>query len=214
MKKVSILFAALMIAVVGFAQSEGKFAVEINLNNPFVNADFFSTNGISARYFLSDNMVVRGTLNVGTSSDTDKIYNTEDKLFSTTKLSASSFGITPGIEFHIAKFTKGSVYAGGELGISFVNTKSSTVFGESNFGEDFSSKRGGFGFGLGVFTGVDYYVTSNIYLGAELGLNYNRNSISRGSTTTGSTTTDGTTSGSVSGLGIDVNPALRLGWRF
>lgn len=214
MKKVCLFFSFIAIAMVGYAQSAGNFGVEINLNNPFTNTDFFVIDGLKVRYFLSDDMVIRGTLNIESESSTDKTYNSDDKLVSTEKSSTSVFGITPGIELHIAKFEKGSVYLGGELGFGIVNVKSSETFSESSFGTDWNAKNGGTVFGLGVFTGVDYYLTNNIYLGAEVGLSYTFISISRGETTVGSTTTNGNSSHSLSNFGFAVNPALRLGWRF
>lgn len=216
MKKVSILFAFLAIAVLGYSQSEGKYAIEINLNNPFVNANFFSSNGINARYFISDNVAARAALNISGTTTTTKNYSGDD-LVSTTKTNAEnpfSLSLTPGIEYHIAKFNKGSVYVGGELGVTFISAKESIDYAEYNY-LDAVSKSSGFGFGIGAFTGIDYYLTNNLYLGAELGLNYALVSIARGSTTTGDDDpVQGSTATSISNLGITMNPALRLGWRF
>lgn len=214
MKKVSILFASLAIAVVSFAQ-EGKFGVEINLNNPFTNTSFFSTNGLSVRYFLSDDIVVRGSLDISGMTTTTKTYSGDD-LTSTTKSNTANpfmFSLTPGIEYHLAKFTKGSVYAGGELGLS-LTSQTTSISPEDSSIPNSKSKNGGWGLGVGAFTGVDYYLTNNLYLGAELNMYCALLSTSRGSVTTGDNTTKGPTSALSSTIGINVNPALRLGWRF
>lgn len=203
--------AVLAAGMLNFVSAQ-NFGIEINFQNPFQNNNFFSNNGLSVRYFLDDNMAIRGTLTLGSVSNSTKNYD-GDKLSNTVKTGTFSFGLQPGFEYHFVQSEKISVFAGAKIGFSLGKITSSTRYEDSSI-DDRSSKISGFGYQAGIFTGIDYSITSNLYIGAEIGLDYNGISNGRGSSTTGSTTTKGPTSESTGTLGIAVTPALRLGWKF
>lgn len=209
-----LLLAVLATGMLSFASAQ-KFGIEINFQNPFENTDFFSTNGLSVRYFVSDNVAIRGTLLIESTSDKSKQYDSEDedKVTSTSKESNISFGLLPGFEYHFVQSDRISVFAGARVGFFLQNQSESTDYEESSY-YDRSYKRSGFGFQAGAFTGVDYHLTSHLYIGAEIGLDYNFFSLGRGKTTIGSETTKGGNSYSSGSFGIKVTPSLRLGWTF
>jgi len=211
MKK-CFLMAVFAAGMMSFASSQ-NFGVEISLQNPFRNQDFFLTNGLSVRYFIADKMVIRGSLTLGSTSDSWKTYQ-NGGLFSTDKTSSFALGLLPGFEYHFAKYTKVSVFAGARIGANFLSSSTSTKYAESSFGTNQKTSRSGFGFQAGVFTGVDFNLTANLYIGAEIGLDYNANWYGRDKITVGTTTTKGNFAYSDDNLGIAVTPALRLGWKF
>jgi|GEM_PF-2532498 len=204
-----VLMAILAAGMFNVASAQ-KFGVEINLQNPFGNQDFFSNNGLSVRYFLNDKMVIRGTLNLGSNSNATKHYN-GDNLDYTTTNGFLSFGLLPGFEYHFAQYEKISVFAGARIGANLRNEFNSTKHEDGT--NDSNYKKTGFGFQAGVFTGVDFNLTPNLYLGAEIDLDYNLTLSGRG-TTNGSTPSKDQTSTTTSNLGIRVIPSLRLGWKF
>lgn len=209
MKKVILLFATVFVAFASFAQSEaGSFGVEINFN-PFGAGEspVFSTDGLKVRYFVSDNMAIRGTLSLSTITDEEGSY--ESDAFVTDKTTFSTFGIAPGFEYHVTKFDKGSVYVGAEIGAAFGNQKRS-IHTDASGVEDFNRTDKVFGLGAGVFTGVDYFITQKLYIGAELGLNYSSVKFTPENTTPD--TKDSYTKDSA--LGFTTTPTFRLGWTF
>ncbi len=216
MKKVSILFVSLFIAFAAFAQPQaGSFGVEINFD-PFTgNNPVFSTDGLKVRYFISDKMAIRGTLGFDMNTEKEGIYDSDNKLYYTEKETTTVFSLTPGFEYHVATFEKVSVYCGAEIGFAVGSGKYTEKYEDSNNGTDEEYKAGIFGFGVGAFTGVDYYITKNLYIGAELGLGFQTlKATPNKSTTIGSTTDKDDSYISNSRFGFQATPAFRLGWTF
>lgn len=235
MKKLSVIVSALLLATAGmqaqeestsFGPQAGSFGVEVQFN-PFgiflggtdaegvtVNPTF-SIDGLKMRYFISDQMAVRATLDFSTTSNKDVAYQ-EGNPYSTTKTATTTFGLTPGVEWHVAKFNRGSVYVGAEVGFAVGGTSSSLVYEKpDDVLVNTNSKGSIFGFGAGLFTGIDFYLTQNLYLGAELGLAYQSSKTTPNkSTTVGDTTTEKKDFSSTSSFGFNCEPAIRLGWTF
>ena len=138
--------------------------------------------GIRARKFVSDTKAIRLTGNVTIDDSGDGEY----------VQSAVAVGI--GVENHMNGAERLSTYWGYEGSIGFQNA--SDPIG----GPPVST----FGVSAQVFTGFDYYIMPNIYLGAEI--NY-------GIAVVNKTPEGGTVSTSIK-IQPNVLPALRLGWRF
>lgn len=210
MKKLTLLLVTLSIVFTSFAQSEtGSFGVEINFN-PFGGGEnpVFSTDGLKARYFISEDMAVRGTLSFSTNLNEAAKYMVNGR-FGTETATSTTFGFTPGFEYHVTKFDKGSVYVGAELGTTFGNQKTTFKVNESGV-NDTNHRADIFALGAGVFTGADYFITRKIYIGAELGLNYASVKITPENT-------DRNLNDEYvkeSGLGFRATPTFRLGWTF
>jgi hypothetical protein len=136
------------------------------------------------------------------------------------------FGFRPGVEYHFAGGEKLSTFAGAQLILDITSAKTTrnnylgggyspnftqTVDGQSNLGAK------GTTFGLGLYSGFDWYFTEKVYLGIEWGLNFTSTSSSDVTTTTsaGGTTTITKTAGSkAGGLAVSSVGILRLGYQF
>ena len=217
MKKVSILIAAILVSFASFAQEAGRIGVEINFDplGAFSNQNStFSVDGLKARYFISEDVVIRGTINFSSNPSKREVYDVaNDKLESTTKSSNTYFGITPGFEYHLAKFEKGSIYAGAEIGLGRRSVKSSTEYTDNNSANT-ESKTPSTTFNVAAFTGFDYYITSNLYLGTELSFGYRSTKAKGGSTTVGGKETTDNGFNKTSAIGVNCVPSFRLGWTF
>ena len=183
-----------MILVSALALSGTMFAQKAGSDNPFSleGAMNVSKNGVSwnapelrMRYFIKDNLALRLTLGRDAESNTESVTDTSYNSAGvatvttsevTTKNSIMKFGLAA--EYHLAGTDRMSPYftAGFKVG--------------NNTNTDVSS------FGLNLGAGIDYYVAENIYVGLELGFNYN--------------TSDGSSSSSLGNAASE----LRMGWRF
>jgi outer membrane protein W len=186
MKKLMILVSAVALSGTMFAQKAGS-------DNPFSleGAMNVSKEGVSwaapelrMRYFIQDNLALRLTLGRDAVSTTSEVPSTTYDSTGTeiitisevtTKNSIMNLGLAA--EYHLAGTDRMSPYFTAGF----------------NVGNDTRTEISSFGLNLGA--GIDYYVAENIYLGLELGFNYN--------------SADGTkTSGFAGGS------AVRMGWRF
>ena len=187
MKKLMILVSAVALSGTMFAQKAGSdnpYSLEGAMNVSKDGVSWAAPN-LRMRYFIKDNFALRLTLGRDavseTSTETNTTYDstgtaTVTTSEVTTKNSIMKFGLAA--EYHLAGTDRMSPYftAGFKVG-NDTRTEIST-------------------FGLNVGAGIDYYVAENIYVGLELGFNYNS---SEGS--------------SSSSLG-NAASALRMGWRF
>lgn len=217
MRKVKLLLAAICVAATSFAQNEaGTFGVEINFDPFGANGNgVFSTDGLKVRYFVSEDVAIRGSLGFAFAPTTEFVYDADDELYSTAKSSTFSFGFAPGFEYYVVNTEKTGVYIGAELGFSIGKTRLSVDYEDKDM-SDYNSvtKVGKFGFGAGIFTGVNYNITKNLYVGAELGLSYATLKDLPASITEGDETVETKDYTSSSSIGFMVNPSFRFGWNF
>ena len=187
MKKLMILVSAVALSGTMFAQKAGSdnpYSLEGAMNVSKDGVSWAAPN-LRMRYFIKDNFALRLTLGRDavseTSTETNTTYDstgtaTVTTSEVTTKNSIMNFGLAA--EYHLAGTDRMSPYftAGFKVG-NDTRTEIST-------------------FGLNVGAGIDYYVAENIYVGLELGFNYNSSEGSSNST-----------------FG-NAASALRMGWRF
>jgi len=213
MKKVSVLFAALFVSIASFAQPQaGSFGVEMNINfgttvnvysswgGGIIMESNFPTDAVKARYFLTDNMALRGMFGFTRVSLQEGTNNATNNPRIAWEEGNTRFGFSPGFEYHITKFERGSVYFGGDFSFDFMKTTRSSPH--------FNSESTVFGYGLSAFTGVDYYVTKNLYLGAELSFGFMARRVNPRSTSTNEPYWKS------SDIAFRAIPALRVGWTF
>ena len=206
----------------------GTVTAEVGLQGAINNIAIAPIGGARLRYFLGDNLAVRLGLNLQSQSQTRRIFENPDGTggVGEEKNTFFLFGFRPGVEYHFAGGEKLSTFAGAQLILDITSAKTTrnnyvgggyspnftqTVDGQSNLGAK------GTTFGLGLYSGFDWYFTEKVYLGIEWGLNFTSTSNSDVTITTsaGGTTTIRKTAGSkagglaVSGVGI-----LRLGYQF
>lgn len=172
------------------------------------------------------------------------IYNNQknDK----TKLNETKFSVNLGYEYHFAKFGRADLYAGAQVGFGMVNYKTTSdnttawqydaTTGLSKWAnlkseykgfDNVNGNKSAIAINAGVFTGIDFYVTKSIFVGAELGINFSNTKFKNydvtmtapaatwatdGATTT--LTTKYEVTDKATELKFYVEPALRLGWKF
>lgn len=155
--------------------------------------------GIKARKFISDTKAYRAIANLSISNSGEKDANTDFKI-----------GAGLGIENHLKGAERLSTYWGYEGKIGFVSattTVDTESFLEEEEEEELTSaiaiKTTKFGIAANIFTGFDYYIMPNIYLGAEL-------SYGLAVTNTKEEVASGETKFE---LAPSVTPFFRLGWK-
>lgn len=199
MKK--LLIAA--IAVLGFTTANAQYVAEkgdIQTSvefRPFNNGnkEMFENVGINASYFLTDKDAIRVNLDFG--SDSGKQNDVKNSQF--------DFGFGVGYENHFKTYDRIDLFAG--IGADFA-TRSCKYDGHKS--------EGGFTeFGVGVFTGINFYVYKKLYIGTEIGLKYkhrNYNKYDEQNYYGEWEKVDPKTSNN--SIKFEVEPALKLGWTF
>ncbi len=227
------------IAVFGFATANAQYKAEkgdlqtsVDFR-PFNNngKEMFENIGINASYFLTDKDALRLGLNFGLNNTKEgEKTNTTNK----TTNKSTLFGIGVGYERHFGKFDRLDIYAGAEAEFSL---RSNSIKSENNNGyaelkgsndENLAAaligggtpgtidndKRGYTAFGVGVFTGANFYVYKKLYVGAEIEFAFANTSYKKIEASNGTATAEVAPKASGTALKFQVNPALRLGWTF
>ncbi len=227
MKKTFLTLAiALLAGSMAFAQkpSQGTFTTEVNFIPFSIQETPISITGLKGRYFINDNLAARLTLGFGFNTEKNHAFTTPGttpEVEQTTTSKFNTFNIAPGIEYHFGNWEKTSLYCGLEL--SFGMNKASEKIENANFisgttveikGQNANGDRSASTFGVNLFTGVDYYITESLYMGAEFGLGFHSSKQKEVETTVAGTTVTEKDYGQNSGFGVIFNPAIRLGWKF
>jgi hypothetical protein len=206
----------------------GTATAEVGLQGAINNIAISPIGGARLRYFLGDNLAVRLGLNLQNGSQTNKDYENPDGTggVGEEKHSYFYFGFRPGVEYHFAGGEKLSTFAGAQLILDFASAKttrtnylagnyvanySQTVEGQSALG------RRGTTFGIGFYSGFDWYFIEKVYLGIEWGLNFASTSEGDVTTTTsfgGTTQVTKAAGNRDGGLGVGAIALLRLGYQF
>lgn len=207
----------------------GTVTAEVGLQGAINNITINPIAGARVRYFLGDNLAVRLGLNLQSQSQTDRVFENPDGTggVGEKKETFFLFGFRPGVEYHFAGGEKLSTFAGAQLILDITSAKTTrtnyapgggytpnftqTIDGQSNLGAK------GTTFGLGLYSGFDWYFIEKVYLGIEWGLNFTSTSHSDVTITTsaGGTTTIQKTAGSKAGdLAVFSVGILRLGYQF
>lgn len=237
-------------AAAQYSPEKGDVGIEISFdpfnsnNNSFQLKDGYK---VRARYFVTDKDAIRLTLgfNVrntkeradlakpGADATNAEIEAYEHNKEDFTKNKRAVFGIDLGYERHFSVAKRLDLYAGAELGfaMNFASGKQednyplvdkwyklTTEREKSNFNGDAA----GFAFGIAAFTGLDFYVYKSLYVGAELGLAFNKVSASNYTQTVTDTApgapaavkTEVDVENNVTNVAFYVEPSFRIGWRF
>jgi len=227
----SVLALAILLLLGGiWAQKPtgGTVTAEVGLQGAINNLTVNPIAGARLRYFLGDNLAVRLGLNLTSQSQTDRDFENPDGTgdVGEEKHTYFLFGFRPGVEYHFAGGEKLSTFAGAQLILDITSAKttrsnyaggaysanfSQTVDGQSNFGQK------GTTFGLGLYSGFDWYFVEKVYLGIEWGLNFTSTSTADVTTTTsiaGNTVVTKQAGGRQGLLDVNTIALLRLGYQF
>jgi hypothetical protein len=208
----------------------GTVTAEVGLQGAINNIQIAPIPDVGARvrYFLGDNLAARIGLNLTSQSETKRDYENPDGTggVGEEKNTYFLFGFRPGVEYHFAGGEKLSTFAGAQLILELTSAKttrtnyaaggyqanfSQTIDGRSSLGDKSTS------FGLGLYSGFDWYFTEKVYLGIEWGLNFLRTSYGDVTITTssaGTTTVIKRAGGRAGDLLINTVGVLRLGYQF
>jgi hypothetical protein len=167
-------------------------------------------------YSVSDKVGIRLGIGFDTHTESDDNGQPSDEWTkTTTKTSQVSFA--PGIVYNFAGTERLTPYLGVEAVIA---TRSATTIAEAkDFKQEIRNEGDLFNtFGLGVFSGFNYYFANRLYIGAEVGLALENKSLKNTiiETTTGgrTETVEPKNTGTRTTIGTVVTPSLRLGWAF
>ena len=211
----------------------GTVTAEVGLQGAINNIQIVPIAGARVRYFLGDNLAARIGLNLTSQSETKRDYERDDGTggVGEEKLSYFLFGFRPGVEYHFAGGEKLSTFAGAQLILDLTSAKttrtnyrngsyradfSQTISGEARF-DPLRIYNSGTTFGLGLYSGFDWYFTEKVYLGIEWGLNFLRTSYSDVTIKTsiaGITTETKQAGGRAGDLLVNTVGVLRLGYQF
>ena len=234
MKKVLVavmLIAAVAVSAQDFKPGAGKFGLEVQfngltnfgvINNVVEDITGFDlgVDGIISlqggrlvgTYSITDAIGVRLGFGFNSGKVTNDNGDTGDDLFKTEQ-SSSEFSIAPGFVYSFAGTERLTPYVGAEIAFAmasdkFVRTVGTNVTTTENGGVAFNK------FGFNVFSGFNYYVAKNLYVGAECGLGLASTSHKNTKVTAGGSATELKDKNSDFNFGVNVVPALRLGWAF
>lgn len=226
MKKVLLTVAAVMTFGLMSAQEEttsaykpvkGTIATEVGLVGGLNNADFnLNTGALKFRYFFKDDMALRLGLGVN-SNKMEDINDAVPTNVETETFKSSNTTLKLGIEKHFAGADRLSTYAGADLLIGFRgasyeftdNTTTVEIDGSNTLGSTAGSS-----FGLGLFTGADYYITKKVFLGVEAGLNFTSGKDSDITTSVTGAPSVTTAGNKNSGIATNVVGGVRIGFQF
>lgn len=225
MKKLAILVGAIALTGSTFAQkatTDAPFSLEGQLG---FNASTlsFDAPSIRFRYFFADNMAARLTFMMDNNKTVENFYETENTNAGgngTYETKSGMWGVAIGGEYHFAGTDRLSPYAG--LDIMFgggSNTTAGDLSDGTSYVADYSeeSEAKTSMFGVNLVAGADYYFAENFYLGMEIGLGMQSNTIKEGtsSATSGAVTVSNVTNEQKSSWsGNNAMGQFRLGWRF
>jgi outer membrane protein W len=168
-------------------------------------------------YMASDKIGIRIGLGFNTTSASeDNGLKDEEKVKA--KMSATEISFTPGLICYFSGTEKLSPYIGAEL---ILATESNRVTVEAENYKQVIKNEGGLmsTVGLGLFSGFNYYVAKNLYVGAEINIALRSKSLRQSST---ETIIDGDRENSDppkdkvkhSEFKTSCSPLIRLGWSF
>jgi hypothetical protein len=167
-------------------------------------------------YLVSDRVGIRFGIGFDTGTTSDDNGQPSDEWIKTTAKNLQ-IAFAPGIVYNFAGTEKLTPYFGVE---AILATKSATIIAEAkDFKQEIKNEGDLFNtFGLGVFSGFNYYFTGKLYIGAEAGFALKHESLKN---TIIETTTEGRTETvepkntvTRTTIGMAVTPSLRLGWSF
>ena len=218
-----LLIAVLTAGMCGLASAQeykpgaGDFSLEVGFAPFGQNGNIINGGNLAGFIHFSDNVALRIGLSFGvdTYSWTNGESGDKEQI---SKASDLKFAIEPGIAYYFSGTPRLAPYIGGGLGLGL---KSTSTKKEHGYTEDVKHAEDGdyFQFGLGAFTGFNYYFAKNLYIGAEVGLgfgfeNYPNRKVTYSGSGAPSTPAESKEKEHGMHVGLDAQALLRLGWTF
>ena len=194
-----------------FKPKAGDFSLEVGFA-PFAQDGIINDGALAGFIHFTDKVALRIGLGLGFDAfkdDDGDSYIEKGNQFRLT--------LSPGIVYSFKGTPRLSPYIGGGLNIGF----QSTTYKVKDDGKDVYTQKhpSGFGdafiFGFGGATGFNYYFAKKLYVGAEVGLNFNFTSyLQEKVEQTGMPNIESKVKQSGTEIGLNAYPLLRLGWTF
>jgi opacity protein-like surface antigen len=158
---VACTFLSTAVSAQEMQRSAGDKSLSFSINELSISS--YKT-GVGGKYWLYNDIAITGSINYSkTDSDRDVDsgggYESSDREMET-------YGVTLGIEKHLASIGSVSPYYGGELRLTDGSSKQKY----NNIRNKTTTKS----YGVGVLLGVEYSLASNITLGAEYSLGFSK----------------------------------------
>ena len=196
-----------------YKPTTGSVTTEVSLAGGLNNATFNLNGGaLKFRYFLKEDLALRAGLGLN-STTTEAVAGVSPNEITTTN-KVSSNAIKLGIEKHFAGTNRLSTYAGADLIVGLGKTANDIVSQNGNY---IKAEQKTSGFGIGLFTGADYYIAKKVYLGVEAGLSFMSDKTKDATTSTrvGTVTNSTSTPGSKDfDITSNVFGGVRIGFQF
>jgi len=156
-----------------FLNYAGRLIGNVAANSPTFGQDF----GFHARYFLTDNTVLRFGANLSFISDRDVTFSgpSDDEVKNVVRTNSSTIAFTAGLERRIGNSRLQGFY-GAQAEFGFLTSGNIRWI----YGNELPSFEGisrplrdnnglVFGIGAGIFAGVEYFIAPRISLGGQVG---------------------------------------------
>jgi hypothetical protein len=175
---------------------------------------------IKARFFATDKLAYRGTLGFDIGSQTNDFI--VDKNTASYTISNQSIRAGGGVEVHLKSSKRLSPYYGGE-GLILLHTQKTSGTNTNDLktyslGAGYQSDSSYTGIYLGALAGLDCYITSDLFIGFEIGLgvtSFSTVTIGERTTLRGTTVTESNVvNGRGTQLGLRYSQGIRVGFKF
>lgn len=145
----------------------GNFFGKVD-NNQAPTADLAGGYNLLGKYFIENNKAIRSGISFASSSNTN-YWGTDDE--NKNKTSGIGFAFALGLEKRIGS-NRIQAFYGPSIGVGILNNSSSNIYKDTPATGTLLKESTGttVSFALGGFTGVEFFLTSNIAVGTELGL--------------------------------------------
>lgn len=200
---------------------KGDFTVEGLLQLSFGEAPIMLRfPEIKGRFFAANNLAYRGTVGFEIGSQTSDF--TDNRQTASYVVSQQSIRAGGGVELHIKSSKRISPYYGAE-GLILVNSNKITGTNTDDLktytlGGGYQKDSSFTGIYLGALAGLDYYLSSDIYMGFELGVgvtSFSTTVVGERKTLRGTTISESNVvSGRGNSIGIRYSPGIRVGFKF
>ena len=213
----TVLTATTVKSQESYKPAAGNFSVEAGISPFSENGPVSSDGTLTGTYFISGNWSFRLELGLdfALARENNGETGTETRSAESQNL---EFALAPGINYYFPGTNRLSPYVGGALLFATGSIKHTEEYGTVK--KTVSGEDGSFtAFGLGVYTGFNYYIAKNIYLGIEIELAGASTSIPNekteysGMDAPSSPATSKNSQG-LFNLSIGANPLIRLGYSF
>lgn len=194
-----------------FKGGSDRFGAEVGLS--LGNGFNLSGGTLNFNYSLSDETTLR--LGFGFNVNKEAGTNAEERDFHTTN---SALSIKPGIVHSFTGTDRLEPYIGAELLFGMGSKcEFNEVEVEDKVVETETKSRNPF-FGANAFTGFNFYVAKDLYIGAEVGLGFTvapeTHVVSKDEEGKVTDSKDNKAHQHETNIGVNFNPAIRVGWKF